>query len=110
MYVMFQVNEMIPQKSCQYMPKQICHTRKRSSLSSNEEITSSIKSFHVLEEQENTNKRENLETNLREPRQLIEHEYGLPEHLKNFKEFHSLPPPISSELTILNRRIKRNAR
>ena len=35
---------------------------------------------------------------------------GLPEHLRNFKEFHSLPPPSSSKFMVLNRRIKRSPR
>ena len=35
---------------------------------------------------------------------------GLPDHLRNFKEFHSLPPPSSSKFMVLNRRIKRSPR
>ena len=45
------------------------------------------------------------EYNSRDPWQRQE-DAGLPEHLSNFKEFHSLPPPSSSKFIVLNRRIK----
>ena len=63
----------------------------------------------ILEEEEEEEKRESR-LNTGEEATDKSDDDGLPEHLRNFKEFHSLPPPSSSKFMVLNRRIKRSPR
>ena len=100
---------MIPHKKCNYVPKRICHTRKTSSLSK-DEITSSIIPLGLPKQKEIIKKRNTLSTSKARTNRKQEKDSNLPEHLRNFKEFHSLHPPISSHLRVLNRRIKRSTR
>ena len=91
------------------MPKRICHKRK-SSLSSSNEITSSILSFRDSQPKQILEKGYTVEIKKDRNDEEIGTNSELPEHLKNFKEFHSLTPPFPSKLTVLNRRIKRQSR
>ena len=91
------------------MPKRICHKRK-TSLSPSSQISSSIMSFRDSQPKQILEKGNSLE--IKEDRNDEDKKINseLPEHLRNFKEFHSLRPPFPSKLTVLNRRIKRQSR
>ena len=91
------------------MPKRICHKRK-SSLSSSNEITSSILSFRDSQPKQILGKGNTFNIKNDRNDEEIGTNSELPEHLRNFKEFHSLPPPFPSKLVVLNRRIKRQSR
>ena len=102
---------MVPQKKCKYVPKRMCHTRIISSKSSkSDEIMlsiSPIESPRQIEIAENGNRV--ARANAMDIPKLRE-DSGLPDHLKNFKEFHSLPPPSSRKFIVLNRRLRRSTR
>ena len=89
----------------------MCHMKKKSlPQSENEKVpppTSPV--GEILEEEEEEEDRESR-LNADEEATDKSEDVGLPEHLRNFKEFHSLPPPSSSKFMVLNRRIKRSPR
>ena len=105
------MNEIVPQKKCKYVPKRMCHMKKKSlPESENEKVPPpSIPVGEILEEEEEEEERESR-LNVGEEANNKSEDGGLPEHLRNFKEFHSLPPPSSSKFMVLNRRIKRSPR
>ena len=109
----FQVNEIVPQKKCKYVPKRMCHTRVTSVSTPRNKTKSSIAPIgtpssrpprKVIAEEDRHVSRGNLHE------KPTSKDSGLPEHLRNFKEFHTLPPPSSSKFIVLNRRIKRSSR
>ena len=103
----------MPQKKCKYVPKRMCHTRVTSVSTPRNKTKSSIAPIgtpssrpprKVIAEEDRRVSRGNLHE------KQTSKDSGLPEHLRNFKEFHTLPPPSSSKFIVLNRRIKRSSR
>ena len=94
----------------------MCHMKKTSSSKSEVKTTASpVKPVgkEILEEEERRESRFDASENINERTENLNNkseDTGLPEHLRNFKEFHSLPPPSSNKFMVLNRRIKRSPR
>ena len=87
----------------------MCHMKKTSSSTSKDNTVPSARKHlgkELLEEEE----KQDANFNSRKDTHEKYEDVGLPEHLKNFKEFHSLAPPSSSKFMVLNRRIKRSSR
>ena len=85
----------------------MCHTR---TTSSKNKVTSSISPSVTSVPKQLVEEQERGSVPIASNDHQEEENSGLPEHLKNFKEFHSLPPPSSSKFIVLNRRIKRSSR
>ena len=106
------MNEIVPQKKCKYVPKRMCHMKKKSSSQlADKTIPPQTKPVvkEILEEEEEEEEIGSRDYAGEDANDKSE-DAGLPEHLRNFKEFHSLPPPSSSKFMVLNRRIKRSPR
>lgn len=87
----------------------MCHMKKISSSTSKDNTVPSAREpvgKELLEEEDKQDAKFNTRQDTREKVEDV----GLPQHLKNFKEFHSIVPPSSSKFMVLNRRIKRSTR
>ena len=87
----------------------MCHMKKTSS-STSKDNTDPFERKHLRKELLEEKLKQDANFNSREDTHEKFEDVGLPEHLKNFKEFHSLAPPSSSKFMVLNRGIRRSAR